>query len=71
MVLDAGGDTSASLSGSLYRCMDEMNRGQVLHVISRVGAGSVEVPAWCSASGHRLLRTEARQNETLFWIKKL
>ena len=69
-ILDAGGDASAILSAALYRCTDEMQAGQVLHVISQNPSTRIHVRDWCCVTGHELLRTQEDGNETLFWIRK-
>jgi TusA-related sulfurtransferase len=69
-VLDAGGETSAFLSGSLHRCVATMELGQVLEVISREPCSRIEVPEWCRMSGHKLLHVVEHGDETLFWIRK-
>ncbi|MBV9279091.1 MAG: sulfurtransferase TusA family protein [Chloroflexi bacterium] len=69
-VLDAGGDTSAALAASLYRCMDAMARGQILHVICGTPDSLADVVEWCSLEGHEILTIQGSPNETLYWIRK-
>jgi TusA-related sulfurtransferase len=69
-VLDAGGDSPRELSGSLYRCIDDLLPGQVLEVISRDPASRRNICEWCALTGHRLLWSEKRAGESLCWIEK-
>jgi TusA-related sulfurtransferase len=70
VVLDAGDDSSVSLSSALYRCVSEMLGGQVLEVICQDPRSRIEIPHWCSLAGHQLLRVQEDQNKTFFWIRK-
>lgn len=68
--LDAGGELAAALSGSLHRCLGDMELGQILEVISRDPDSRCDVRAWCLITGHELLQVAEQGHETLFWIRK-
>ena len=54
----------------MHRCIDEMEIGQVLEVISRSQQSLWEVITWCHINNHKLLDVAYRDDEILFWIKK-
>jgi TusA-related sulfurtransferase len=70
VILDAGGDTSGLLAGSLYRCIDDMLCGQVLQVFSGDVRSREDVSLWCEVTEHELIALHEDGKETVFWIRK-
>jgi TusA-related sulfurtransferase len=58
------------LSQSLYQCMNDLQRGELLLVISKVPESRYDVPRWCGLTEHDLVCTEPHEHETLFWVVK-
>jgi TusA-related sulfurtransferase len=69
-ILDAGGETGAVLSGSLYRHISNLETGQTLEVISRDPRSRTDVVSWCLRTGHDLVGVIVEGKETVFWITK-
>lgn len=50
--------------------MEGMKEGEVLEVKSDDPGAKKDFPAWCSETGNELLKTEEKDGEFLFYIKK-
>lgn len=69
-VLDTGPEGCGGLLMFLLREIRQMQRGQVLEVIS-YDLGAVEdIPAWCRLQGHTLIATVAEAGRTRFFIRR-
>ena len=53
--------------GQLIR---EIQQGEVVQLLSDDPGIEIDIPAWCSANRHRILREEKKGAVFIYWIEK-
>lgn len=54
----------------LHRQIRKMQTGEVVLVVATDPATQRDIPQFCEFLPHELLKTETRDDEFLFWLKK-
>ncbi len=49
----------------------ELAPGDVLRVTCTDPGALNDIPAWCRINGHKVIRTEEREDKVVIWIKTL
>ncbi len=62
---DAGTTLCGELALALRSELRQLQPGQVLEVVARDTAAHADLPAWCSITGHQMLRAEPPR----YWIR--
>jgi len=65
-VLDVGDTLCGELALMLKIELNKLDAGQVIKVIARDPAAPQDIPAWCTLTGHPLLRVD----HTDYWIRR-
>lgn len=65
-VLDVGDTLCGELALLLRARLGKLAPGQVIQVLARDPAAPHDLPAWCEATGHRMLRAAPPH----FWIRR-
>jgi TusA-related sulfurtransferase len=69
-VVDGGGEEWAVLGEVIRRRLGQMERGEILEIVSEERRNRTDIPAWCYLTGHDLLHMFTDGDSTRFWIRK-
>lgn len=70
VTVDGGGETWPTLGPKVMRGIDELDPGDILHVISEELTTRCDIADWCWAAGHDLVMVRHDADATRFWIRK-
>jgi TusA-related sulfurtransferase len=69
-ILDAGGESWETIREVILRRMEELERGDILEIVSREPSTYHGITEWCWLVGHELIDVKVNGSETRLWIKK-
>jgi tRNA 2-thiouridine synthesizing protein A len=70
LIYDAGPAECGELIMNLFLTMKNLNRGQIIEVISYDPDAKEDIPAWCIIQNHNLLSRYDFGNVSYYYIEK-